>query len=123
MKSILEKEFSEQISSHANASWFTWQITRLWFAYIFDWMFKKNLPGSSEKKNISNDLYDIEYLAYLSQADGLLTNDQKLQKLLANIAFPEKKVFVVDTTANESRKVQDVFDDIVNLIPKSYRIG
>jgi len=122
MKSIFEKEFSEQISSRADASWFTWQITRLCFAYILDWMFKKNLPGSSEKKSISNDLYDIEYVAYLSRADGLLTNDKK-QELLAKAAFPEKKVFVVDTRVNESRKVQDVFDDIVNLIPKSYKIG
>jgi hypothetical protein len=122
MKDILKKEFMEQISSHADASWFTWQITRLYFACCLDWCFKKNL-NDSIKVFRSNDYYDIEHVSYLSRADGLLTNDQELQEPLAKAAFPEKEVFVVDTRVNESRKVQDVFDDIVNLIPKSYRIG
>ena len=105
MKVILKDLFSEQISSHADANWFTWQRARLYLTYSLDWMFKKNLTGSSEKRDVSNDLYDIEYVTYLSRADGLLTNDQKLQVPLAKAAYPQK----------------DVFDDINN-VPQSYKI-
>jgi len=118
MKDILKNLFSEEISCGADANWFTWQMARLYFAYSLDWMFKKSLPGSSEKKDISNDFYDIEYVTYLSRADGLLTNDGKLQVPLATAAFPKKDVFVVGT------KVQsEVFDNIINIIPQSYRKG
>jgi hypothetical protein len=118
MKDIFKQLFSEQISEHADTNWFTWQSSRLYFAYSIDLMFKKNLPGSSEKKDISNDFYDIEYVTYLLRADGLLTNDQKLQVPLAKAAFPKKDVFVVDT----SKEAQEVFDDIINIIPQNYRI-
>ena len=118
MKNILKNLFSEEISCRADANWFTWQMARLWFAYCFEWTFRKNLSGSSEKKDISNDFYDIEYVTYLSRVDGLLTNDKKLQVPLATAAFPQKDVFVVDT----SKEVQEVFADIINIIPQSYRI-
>ncbi len=122
MKDILKGLFSEQISSHADVNWFTWQRARLYLTYSLDRMFKKNMPCSSEKKDISNDLYDIEYVTYLSRADGLLTNDQKLHIPLAKAAFPKKDLFIVDSRVNDSRKVQNVFDDIINKIPQSYRI-
>ena len=122
IKNIISRLVSERIGSNADESWFTWQMSRLWFAYCIEWTFKKNLTGSSEKRDISNDLYDLEYVAYLSRANGLLTNDQKLQVPLAKAAFPKKDLFIVDTHVNDSRKVQDVFDDIVNVIPPSYRI-
>lgn len=118
MKDILKRLFSEQISSHADADWFTWQQARLYLTYGLDWVFIKNLPGSCEKEDISNNLYDIEYVTYLSRADGLLTNDRKLQVPLAKAAFPKKEVFVVDT----SKDVQHVLDDIIDKIPESYRI-
>jgi hypothetical protein len=118
---LLKKEFSEEISSLADANWFTWQISRLWLAYCRDWSWKKSRDNSIEKIK-SNDFYDIEYISYLSRADGLLTNDQKLQEPLANAAFPEKEVFVVDARVNESRTAQDVFDDIVKNIPPDYRM-
>ena len=118
----MENILKQQISFQADMNWFTWQMTRLWFAYCIEWTFKKNLTGSAEKKDISNDLYDLEYVTYLTRADGLLTNDTKLQVPLAKAAFPKKDPFVVDTRINDSRKVQDVFDDIVKVIPPSYRI-
>jgi len=118
MKDIMKQLFSEQISSYADSNWFTWQRARLYLAYSLDWVFKKNQPGSSEKSDISNDLYDIAHVTYLSRADGLLTNDKKLQVPLAKAAFPKKDVFAVDT----SKEVQEVFDDIINIIPQSYRI-
>ncbi len=124
MKVILKALFSEQISDHADTNWFTWQSSRLYFAYSLDWMFKKNLPGSSEKKDISNDLYDIEYVTYLSRADGLLTNDQKLPKPLTKAAFPQKDLIIVDTSPEKEGKegVQKVYNEIIEKIPQSYRI-
>jgi len=122
MKDILSHLFSKQIASHADANWFTWQLSRLYFAYSLDLMFIKNLPGSCVKKDISNDFYDIEPVLYLSRADGLLTNDKKLQVPLAKAAFKAKEVFEVSTSLDTSRTVQHVFDDIVSKIPASYRI-
>jgi len=122
VKNVMKTDFTEKISSRANANWYTWQCTRLWFAYLLDWSHKKSLHGSSEKKDISNDFYDIEPVLYLLRADGLLTNDTKLEIPLAKAAFPKKVVFEMDTTLNTSRTVQHVFTDIVNKIPQSYRI-
>jgi len=121
MKNILKKEFSEQISSCADSNWYTWQLTRLLFAYCWDWSHKKTL-NNNIKKVRSNDFYDIEPVLYLSRVDGLLTNDQKLQVPLAKAAFPAKDVFEVSTSLNSLRTVQHVFDDIVSTIPASYRI-
>jgi len=118
MKNVISHFFSEQIRRHADTNWFLWQLSQLYLAYSLDLMFKKNLPGSCVKKDISNDFYDIEPVSYLSRADGLLTNDQKLQVPLAKAAFPKKEVFVVDT----SKDVQHVLDDIIDIIPESYRI-
>jgi len=118
MKYLISHFFSEQIRRHADTNWFLWQMSRLYFAYSLDLMFIKNLPGSCVKKNISNDFYDIEPVLYLSRADGLLTNDKKLQVPLAKAAFPKKEVLVVDT----SKDVQHVLDDIIDIIPESYRI-
>lgn len=123
MNNTLNAFFSEKINSHVDANWYTWQLFRIWCSYCWDWSHKKSLPGSYEKKDISNDFYDIEPVLYLSRADGLLTNDQKLQVPLAKAAYPKKEgPFVVNTRVNDSRKVQDVFDDIVKVIPPSYKI-
>ncbi len=122
MNNAVKAFFTEQISSHTDANWYTWHYTRLWFAYFFDWSYKKSLPGSCVKKDISNDFYDIEPILYLSRADGLLTNDKKLQIPLAKAAFPQKEEFKVETFLSSTREVQDIFDDINNVIPQSYRI-
>lgn len=106
MRDILNKCASEQISSHAESNWFTWQWYCLAFAWAIEWACKRNQSDSSyENHDISNDFYDIEYVACLSRADGLLTNDKRLVMPLAKAAYPQK----------------DVFDDIKD-IPQSYRI-
>jgi len=93
MKDVLNKCFSEQIGSHADANWFTWQWSRLAFAWAIEWACKRNQSGSSYVNyNISNDFYDIEYVAYLSRAAGLLTGDKKLVMPLAKVAYPQKDV-------------------------------
>jgi hypothetical protein len=119
MKDILNRLFSEEISSRADPKWITWQRARLYLTYSLDWVFIKNLPGSCEKEDISNNLYDIEYVTYLSRADGLLTNDKKLQVPLAKAAFPKKDLFLVDTSKKEARHV---FDNIIATMRPSYRI-
>lgn len=122
LDNIVKKYFTEQSSSYVNSNWYTWQYLRLCYAYLLDWCHKKSLIGSCEKKDISNDFYDIEPVLYLLRADGLLTNDTKLEIPLAKAAFPKKDVFEVNTTLNASRTVQHIFDDIIKVIPKGYNI-
>lgn len=106
MEAILKHCWSEQVSSQAKRNWFTWQWTRLGYAWAIEWACKRNQSGSfDENCNISNDFYDIIYVAYLSRADGLLTNDKKLMMPLAKAAYHQK----------------DVFDDINN-VTQSYKI-
>lgn len=94
MKDALTQHMFSEISSTIRDDWYTWQIARLWWAWVIDWACKRNYSGSSfENRDISNDLYDMEYIAYLSLADGLLTQDERLVKPLAKAAFPEKDVF------------------------------
>jgi hypothetical protein len=96
MKDIMNHLFSDKISSHADSDWITWQRTRLWFVYGLEWACKRNQSGPSyTNHNISNDFYDIEYVAYLSRVNGLLTGERKdnLVQLLAKAAFPDKDVF------------------------------
>ncbi len=120
MYNAVKAWFGEQISSHTNANWYTWQYTRLWYAYLLDWCHKKSLKDSSEKKDISNDFYDMEPVLYLLFADGLLTNDQELQIPLAKAAFLQKDVFEINTTLNDSRTAINVLDDIIEIIPNCY---
>ncbi len=69
-------------------------MVRLWCAYAIEWACKRNYSGPSfENRDISNDLYDMEYVAYLSRADGILTGDTKLVQPLAEAAFPDKDMF------------------------------
>lgn len=61
---------------------------------MIDWACRRNYSGPSiEIQDISNDIYDMEYVAYLSKADGILTQDKTLVIPLAKAAFPEKDVF------------------------------
>ncbi|MBN2181127.1 MAG: hypothetical protein JW715_04375 [Sedimentisphaerales bacterium] len=91
---LVQHMFSEEISSTIQDDWFTWQITRLWWVWVIDWACKRNYSGPSfENRYISNDLYDMEYIAYLSRADGILTQDERLVKPLAKAVFPDKDVF------------------------------
>jgi hypothetical protein len=76
--------------------WYTWQTTRLWFAWMMEWAYTRNCSGPSftiEAGDVPNDLHDMNYVASLSRADGLLSQDKKLVEPLARAAFPEKDVF------------------------------
>lgn len=86
-QSIPEKSFSK------NDGW-TWQIFRLFSAWLHELAFKSGMNlDNMDISKISNDIHDIYYVAYLSKADGLLTADKNLVQPLAEAAFPEKDVF------------------------------
>ena len=61
VKNAMKTDFTEKISSRANANWYSWQYIRLWFAYCLDWSHKKSRPGSRVKKDISNDFVLIVF--------------------------------------------------------------
>ena len=91
---ILEHGFSD-IARYIEMDWYTWQMVRLFWAWGIEWACRRNYSGQSfEDRDISNDIYDIEYVAYLSHADGILTRDERLVQPLTKAAFPEKEVFV-----------------------------
>jgi hypothetical protein len=92
--------------SNIGSDWYTWHMALLLWTWVMEWGCIRSKSGPSfEDKDISNDLYDIEYVAYLSRADGLLTRDYNLVKPLAKAAFREKDLFSC---------IEDV--------PRSYRI-
>lgn len=69
-------------------------MVRLWCAYEIESACKRNYSGPSfENRDISSDFHDMEYVAYLSRADGILTGDTKLVQPLAEAAFPDKDIF------------------------------
>jgi hypothetical protein len=93
-KTEITRHLFSEFSSSIGNDWYSWQMARLWWAWVIDWACRRNCSGSSfEKRDISNDLHDMEYVAYLSRADGIITRDKKLVEPLARAAFPEKDVF------------------------------
>jgi len=72
-----------------------WQLLRLCLAWGTELASKRNKSGSSfdNYNEMSNDIYDIYYVAHLSQADGLIVRDKRLGEPLAKAAFPSKDVF------------------------------
>jgi hypothetical protein len=77
-----------------NNQWFSWQLLRLFFAWAIEWASKRHQSGPSfEKYDISNDFYDMEYVALLCKADGLVSNDKNLIVPLVTTAFSDKTVF------------------------------
>jgi hypothetical protein len=76
-----------------NDKWLNWQLLRIYLAWAIEWASKRNQSGPSYSGDIENDFYDMEYIAYLNNADGILSNDGNLVLPLSKAAFPEKDVF------------------------------
>lgn len=90
---ILQK-LIPSVASDVTEEWYTWQVIRLWYGWAIEWAAKRAaMDDATLPSDISNDFYDMEYVASLSRADGLLTGDEKLVEPLARAAFPEKDVF------------------------------
>ncbi len=92
-KYILQK-WIPSLAADVTEEWYTWQVIRLWYGWAIEWAGKRaSTDGATLQPDISNDFYDMEYVASLSRADGLLTGDKKLVEPLARAAFPGKDVF------------------------------
>ena len=69
-------------------------MLRLSIAWGIELASKRNKSGPDfEKRDLTNDVFDLEYVSYLLHADGLITCDKKLVQPLAIVAFPDKDVF------------------------------
>jgi len=92
-KDILDQFLSDGSNDVSSDRW-EWQMLRLSIAWGIELASKRNKSGPGfENRDISNDVFDIEYVSHLSQADGLITCDNNLVKPLALAAFPNKEVF------------------------------
>jgi len=90
---ILQK-WIPSLASDVTEQWYTWQVIRLWYGWAIEWAGRRaGTDDTTLQSDISNDFYDMEYVASLSRADGLLTGDRRLVEPLARAAFPEKDVF------------------------------
>ena len=74
--------------------WVTWN----WFCLVcvmqLEYVFRESTgqPKSDRVRQAEHDTQDIEYVAYLTRADGLIAQD-KTSKLAAELMFPDKDVF------------------------------
>ena len=74
--------------------WITWHYFCFVCVIYLEYTFLRTMQGENPKLvKAEHDCQDIEYVTYLSRADGLLTRDKKLSKPIANAAFPDKDVF------------------------------
>lgn len=90
---ILQK-WIPTLASDVTEHWYTWRIIRLWYGWAMEWAARRShVDENALRSDVSNDFWDIEYVAHLSVADGLLTKDKRLVEPLARAAFPEKDVF------------------------------
>jgi len=95
MKTEILRRWIPDVASNVTDEWYTWQVIRLWWAWATECAGRRSHIGGpiTIQKDVSNDLYDMEYIAYLSKADGILTRDKTLVEPLARAAFPDKDVF------------------------------
>jgi hypothetical protein len=93
---ILQK-WVPSLASDVTEDWYTWQVIRLWYAWAIEWAGRRaHTDDTTLQPDISNDFYDMEYVASLSRADAIITKEGEKKGLvpcLARAAFPEKKVF------------------------------
>ena len=74
--------------------WITWRYLCFVCVIYLEYTFLRTVRGENSKLILAeHDCQDIEYVTYLSRADGLLTRDKKLARPIANVAFPDKNVF------------------------------
>jgi hypothetical protein len=108
---LRERILNDQLSlpsfyiTDRNDKWLNWQLLRIYFAWAMEWACRRNASDSAmNNTDISNDFYDMEYVVYLNNADGILSRDGNLVLPLSKAAFPEKDVFsCLDDVTEEYR--------------------
>jgi len=75
-----------------STEWLSWHNMRLMYAFAFEYSYLEITGSCPNDDKAENDCMDIEYIAFLSKSDGLLTSDTKLRDL-AEAALPNKKVY------------------------------
>ena len=98
MKTVVDNEVLQKwepdICSYITHNWYTWHDYWLRCILAFEWAYQKAKSGQLPTLHkASHDFHDMQYVACLSRADGILTNDKDLVIPLAQAAFPEKDVF------------------------------
>ncbi len=89
-----ELKWISSLASDVTEKWYTWQVIRLGYGWAIEWAGRRaDTDDDALQSDISNDFHDMEYVASLSRADGLLTGDKSLVDPLARAAFPAKDVF------------------------------
>ncbi|HIJ70319.1 MAG TPA: hypothetical protein HPP87_03030 [Planctomycetes bacterium] len=88
------KKWEPEIYSYITHDWYTWHDYWLRCILSFEWAYQKAKSGQLPTLGkASHDFHDMQYVACLSRADGILTNDKDLVIPLARAAFPKKDVF------------------------------
>jgi hypothetical protein len=83
-------------------SW-SWQWVRLSMAWEMELMAMRARSGPSfDRRDCSNDAYDIHYVALLCRADAIITRDGTLVAPLARAGFGNVEVFANITQALEA---------------------
>ncbi len=81
------------IHSHITKDWISRHILQAILVYGVEWAFKRNQSGPSyDDFDITNDVYDLEYLSCLCRSDVLISNDTPLVELVQAI-LPTKSIY------------------------------
>jgi len=73
-------------------NWISWHSLRLLLFLFLEVWFQGQYEGNLS--SVEHSYQDIEYVALLCRAQGLITNDKRLLLPLARAAFPDKDVFL-----------------------------
>jgi hypothetical protein len=91
-KELMEKTAAD-MASYLTPEWYTWQSHRLRWVLGFEWAYQTAKSGNPPTLlRASHDFHDMQYVAYLTKADSLVTRDEALVAPLARAAFPEKDI-------------------------------
>jgi len=92
MKQWLGVQFPS-IHQHITNEWVTWHVIQFLVVYGIEWAFKRNQSGQSfEDFDITNDVYDLNYLSCLCLSDGLISRDRGLREFTQAL-LPKKTIY------------------------------
>lgn len=75
-----------------STEWLSWHYMRLLYTVAREYSYLELTGNCPNDDKAENDCMDIEYLAYLSKCNSLLTNDARLMEL-AGVVFPNRTIY------------------------------